>query len=693
MHRRALSAVLLLLAGLAHDGRGVSGAPTVIYVDQHAGGSNDGTSWTNAYAALQDALAAAPANSEIWVAGGSYRPGISNTSTFTLKNDVAVYGGFAGTETLRSQRDIAANATILAGHNIIDHVVTGTGVGSTAVLDGFTITGGTGGGASGGGILLTSSNATFANLSIAGNHAAAFGGGVFSNGGSPAFMNVVFSHNSAGSGGGFGATAGGTPSFTNVVFDGNSATVDGGGLWSASGTSPTINGALFSGNGSMNEGGGLLTAGGTAVISNALFVLNSAYAAGGGVVIESGATATYTNVTFARNQASSGGAVYTLGPSSSFLFSTFVGNRSAAGSGGALLDNNTSATIDRSVIWNNGVDPVADILGGPQTSVKDSTLQGGCTPGTTCTNTSSADPLLQPLANNGGLTRTYALGAGSPAIDAASSCGSVAVDQRGLSRPVDGNKDGTPRCDYGALEQRPASSAVSFTSPAASGLEGVATVYIPVKLSTPAISPVTVKYAVTGGTAAGGKDYTLKSGTLTFPPLVTTQNIPLTITADNADEPNETIVVVLSAPTAAILGSPATHTHTIKDDDPTYRCRGRLATIVGTTAKDTLTGTRGADVIVGLDGNDTIEGGGGDDLVCAGPGNDTVGGGNGNDALLGEGGNDSLKGDKGADLVFGGGGKDRLAGGASGGDACDGGPGAADVLLPGDGCESTSGVP
>ena len=67
--------------------------------------------------------------------------------------------------------------------------------------------------------------------------------------------------------------------------------------------------------------------------------------------------------------------------------------------------------------------------------------------------------ILRPLKNNGGPTQTHALVAGSPAIDAGNPGGCrdnsgalLQTDQRGFPRNVDGNSDGTARCDIGAVE-------------------------------------------------------------------------------------------------------------------------------------------------------------------------------------------------------------------------------------------------
>ena len=95
----------------------------IIYVSP-SGSNTDGCTWATAFTALQSALAIANSGDQIWVAAGTYYPdegtGQTNNaraSTFQMKSGVAVYGGFAGGETLLSQRnsDPATNNTILSG--------------------------------------------------------------------------------------------------------------------------------------------------------------------------------------------------------------------------------------------------------------------------------------------------------------------------------------------------------------------------------------------------------------------------------------------------------------------------------------------------------------------------------------------------------------------------------------------------
>ena len=88
-----------------------------IFVNHTATGANDGSSWANAYTLLQDGLAAAQNGKTIWIAEGVYHPSVSSRTTYYTidKEDLKIYGGFAGTETQLSERVLGTNETILSG--------------------------------------------------------------------------------------------------------------------------------------------------------------------------------------------------------------------------------------------------------------------------------------------------------------------------------------------------------------------------------------------------------------------------------------------------------------------------------------------------------------------------------------------------------------------------------------------------
>ncbi|HUR27468.1 MAG TPA: hypothetical protein VM509_04725, partial [Planctomycetota bacterium] len=139
-----------------------------------ATGANNGSSWADAHRGADGvavALGLAVAGDQIWVAGGTYLASTAGTrsATHTLRNNIEVYGGFAGFESTLAQRNVLANPTILSGDlagndgsSIFTdnsfHVVSGAGTNATAVLDGFTVRSGNANGAGanedrGGGIL------------------------------------------------------------------------------------------------------------------------------------------------------------------------------------------------------------------------------------------------------------------------------------------------------------------------------------------------------------------------------------------------------------------------------------------------------------------------------------------------------------------------------------------------------------
>jgi len=110
-------------------------------------------------------------------------------------------------------------------------------------------------------------------------------------------------------------------------------------------------------------------------------------------------------------------------------------------------------------------------------------------------------------------------------------------------------------------------------------------------------------------------------------------------------------------PTNATTQGPCPAPGTTAGPPPT--CKGKPATIVGTSGNDVGKGTPGKDVMVGLGGNDKLSGLARSDLICGGAGKDTLNGGKGSDKLYGKAGKDTLKGGPGKDKLKGGPGKDK----------------------------------
>jgi len=199
----------------------------------------------------------------VWVGTGTYRPttGADRTATFQIRDNVAVYGGYWGGDTWWD-RDSSplTNSTVLSGDigtpaDSADnsyHVVTILG---SALLEGFTITGGNASGVSpdddGGGMYVSGGNPTLASLLLSGNSASGSGGGMWSGSGSPALTNVLFWDNSATDGGGLYVDSG-SPALVNSTFNGNSATGAGGAVYASGGT-PTIANSILWGNSASSD--------------------------------------------------------------------------------------------------------------------------------------------------------------------------------------------------------------------------------------------------------------------------------------------------------------------------------------------------------------------------------------------------------------------------------------------------------
>jgi hypothetical protein len=355
----------------------------IIYVNVAATGANNGSSWANAYTSLQTALTNAVSGQEIWVAAGVYKPTpnpSARTIAFQLKNGLAIYGGFAGTETARQQRNWTANRTILSGdidNNDITssgvvtntanikgsnsyHVVSGSNTNTTAVIDGVTITAGQANGSSspnehGGGMYNNGGSPTITNVIFSGNSTDGRGGGMYNSGSSPELNNVTFTANSSSNfGGGLANDNSSNPSLTNVVFNGNSAK-NGGGMFNTNSSNPTLNNVTFSGNSAnTGDGGGMYNMNSNPTLTNGTLNGNSASRAGGMFNYES--SPTLTNVTFSGNRAisSEGGGLFNFYNSNPTLTNvTFSGNRANTLGGGMSRAVSSQPVIRNSIFWNN----------------------------------------------------------------------------------------------------------------------------------------------------------------------------------------------------------------------------------------------------------------------------------------------------------------------------------------------------
>jgi hypothetical protein len=164
-------------------------------------------------------------------------------------------------------------------------------------------------------------------------------------------------------------------------------------------------------------------------------------------------------------------------------------------------------------------------------------------------------PNLGPLQDNGGSTRTHALLAGSPALEAGAGC--PAKDQRGVDRPQGS------ACDIGALEVPVA----RFQSSTYSVAEDAGQAFVPVSLDGKVPFTVTVDYATSNGTALSGAHYTAASGTLPFSPNALTASFSVPIIDNAVYSPGRWLNVSLSAGLAVVVQSPLTATLAIVDDE------------------------------------------------------------------------------------------------------------------------------
>ncbi|NQT88432.1 tandem-95 repeat protein, partial [bacterium] len=339
--------------------------PGILYVDEHALGANDGTSWIDAYVDLQDALAAAIPGDQIWVADGDYKPTDTGdrTVSFVIPAGVAVYGGFASGETALGQRDWDVNVATLSGDIGVEgtaddnsrHVVDMLG----GRLDGVRVANGGDFASQGGGIHAVDTDIRIRYCTVV-DCRANDGGGIYVRDctGAIEYSTVRNCHVNGWGGGICAWRFTGRIAFN--VIEGNSVQEEGegGGLFYES-DGGELKGNIICGNVGSSVGGGVHLRHGSFRLADNLFVGNQA-ANGGGLGVLQSTLVTCVGDSFVDNRSVyQGGGV--------FIFTSGVGTP------------NTQAVLLNCILWGNESPSGGQMkqLLGSEVSVSYCDVQGG----------------------------------------------------------------------------------------------------------------------------------------------------------------------------------------------------------------------------------------------------------------------------------------------------------------------------
>jgi len=401
------------------------------YVATTGDNSNDCLSVANPCYTIQGAIARADHGDTIIVAEGTY------AEEYDVINDRNLY---------------INKSVVLRGAGPGNTIVDGNGDGTAVIvnadlvtIEGMTITNGNNpppyvedpSRPRGGGVYNNNATLAIIDCVITGN----IGGGIYNREGGLVVTNSTISDNTQ---------AGGVWSLLGVVqinnstITGNTAAHGGGIRMDGEDSSLTVSNSTISGNEAMGVGGGI-GLDGTALISNSTISDNMAGDFGGGMWTEVGSFV-MTNSTISGNSARVGGGIYKawfgLWEGSITINHNTITENTAPEGGGGINNPDWEITISASIVAHNGETNCGGnlISGGNNLDSSDTCSFGAAG------DLANTDPILGPLANNGGGTFTHALLPDSPAIDAMYHLECPASDQRGVERPQGAD------CDIGAFE-------------------------------------------------------------------------------------------------------------------------------------------------------------------------------------------------------------------------------------------------
>ncbi len=286
--------------------------------------------------------------------------------------------------------------------------------------------------------------------------------------------SIIHNNHTGVDGGGFGAYGDGSDSviivtLENTTISDNGSGDHGGGFFlTAPGSGATITMTLesstVSNNDAGSDGGGFYAYNSTLMLNNSTISDNTCDGNGGGIYV-SNSTVDISHVTITDNLADD--------------------DKTGDDGGGLSVQSDSTVNVKSTIIAGNydksgGDTKDCHILGTFNSHGYNLVGNGADCPSTGTGDQAATYPRLGPLANNGGDTQTHALLSGSPAIDAVADCTDlagdpVAADQRGVSRPVDGDGDGSVLCDVGAYEAVPLSISKAVTPTTDIAYQGIVT--------------------------------------------------------------------------------------------------------------------------------------------------------------------------------------------------------------------------